>query len=80
MTVSDTGPSQPDHMTVSRILMPDVDIQSAARRLVTLFGPSAEVEAAEYAARLARQARWREHDAAMRILTVVENLAKGAKT
>jgi hypothetical protein len=77
MTVSDTRPWQPEAMITSRIPLPEIEVQHAARRLVTLFGGrAARIEAAERAARLARQARWPEHDVAMRVLTVVETLAE----
>ena len=57
-------------MITSRIPIPEIEVQHAARRLVTLFGRAARAEAAERAARLARLARWPEHDVAMRVLTV----------
>lgn len=77
MTVSDTRPWQPEVMITPRIPIPEIEVQHAARRLVTLFGRAARAEAAERAARLARLARWPEHDVAMRVLTVVEALAEG---
>lgn len=77
MTVSDTCPWQSAGMTKPRIPIPDVEVQHAARRLVNLFGHNARIEATERAVQLARQARWPEHDVALRVLTLVENLADG---
>jgi hypothetical protein len=64
--------------TMTQNVCPDPAMLQAARRLVELFGRRAAVEAAERAVGLAKQARWPEHDVAMRVLTVVEDLLEGA--
>jgi hypothetical protein len=58
----------------------DVSVRQAAEQMVARYGPALAVEEARGRAdALARDGRWPEHSTALRVLTVVEQLAGSSR-
>ncbi|CUW37162.1 conserved protein of unknown function [Magnetospirillum sp. XM-1] len=68
-------------MNISTTQRPtDDDVHRAAKELIVRYGIQVAIEDATLRAdALARDGRWPEHSAAMRVLTAVERLAEDAQ-